>query len=129
MVTQAVVDASALIAYARQEPGRDKVAAVLSSALIAAPNWAEVLEHIQKSSWRPQAAASRRFKTLGVKVEPVTEDDAEAVARLARATTNRDLSLADRFCLALAERLDLPAYTSDQSWATATTEAKVVMIR
>lgn len=127
-MTHAVMDASALVAYVRQEPGSEKVAAALRSAVVAAPNWAEVLRVLQqKVGWEFETTI-RLLKARGVRVEPVTEDDAEKVARLRRAVANSDLSLADRFCLAVAERLEVPAYTSDQAWATATTEAEVVMI-
>jgi ribonuclease VapC len=128
VVTPAVLDASALVAVVKHEPGADRVATALPAAVVAAPNWAEMLEVLGKSG-RDADVVGRRFKTVGVEVEPVTEDDAEAVARLARPTANRDLSLGDRFCLAVAERLGRPAYTSDQAWAKAATEAKIVMIR
>jgi ribonuclease VapC len=128
MVTPAVLDASALVAAAMRERGADKVVAALASAVVAAPNWAEMLDVIRKLGGDPQVAI-QSFKSEGVTVEAVTEDDAEAVARLARNTANRDLSLGDKFCLAVAERLERPAYTSDQSWAQAKTKAKVVMIR
>ena len=41
------------------------------------------------------------------------------------------LSLGDRFCLALAKRLGVPAYTADRAWKDVATDvgAKVVAIR
>jgi PIN domain nuclease of toxin-antitoxin system len=42
-VTEAVLDASALIAFLRDEPGADKVAAVLTEACISAVNLSEIL--------------------------------------------------------------------------------------
>lgn len=39
-----VLDASALLAYVRAEPGSEAVDGVLGSALITSVNWAEVLE-------------------------------------------------------------------------------------
>jgi ribonuclease VapC len=126
--TPVVLDSSALVAVVQYERGADQVAAALGSGVVAAPSWAEMLEVLRKRGYRADAAG-RKFKTLGVQVEPVTEDDAEVAARLDRAVANKDLSLADRFCLAVAERLELPAYTSDQAWANAKTEAEVVMIR
>ena len=39
------------------------------------------------------------------------------------------LSLADRACLALAERLGVPAVTADQEWAKADVGAEVQLIR
>lgn len=123
------MDSSALIAYAEQEEGGEKVAAMLDSAVVAAPNWAEVVRKLGlKVGWELEST-TRRFEEAGVKVESVTQDDAEVAARLSWSRENKDLSLADRFCLAVAERLEAPAYTTDQAWATAKTRAEVVMIR
>lgn len=124
-----VMDASALIVLARKEPGVDKVRAALPFAVVAAPNWAEALRQLElKLGWTFDQT-NRTFCSVGLKVEPVTEDDAEVAAHLDRPAENKDLSLADRFCLAVAERLEGRAYTSDQPWATANTTAEVVMIR
>jgi ribonuclease VapC len=128
-MTEAVMDASALIALVRREEGGEKVASVLGSAIVAAPNWAEVLRNVElKLGWGYEKT-TQRLCSVGLGVEPVTQDDAERVARLDLAAANKDLSLADRFCLAVAERLELPAYTSDAGWVTAETKAKVVRIR
>jgi ribonuclease VapC len=71
--------------------------------------------------------ASAGLKGLGLLVEPVDEDDAEMAAQLVGA--NKGFSLGDRFCLAVAQRLDRPVYTADRAWVRATTSAEVVMIR
>ncbi len=47
-------------------------------------------------------------------IEPVVADDAEWAARRWRA--GEGLSLADRLCLALADRMDATALTADRSW-------------
>jgi hypothetical protein len=47
MTDAAVLDASALLAFLRREPGRDRVAAVLGRAQISAVNLAEVC-HLQR---------------------------------------------------------------------------------
>lgn len=54
--------------------------------------------------------------------------DAGLVAALAKPY---DLSFADRICLMLAKRLDLPALTSDRKWtgAAAVLNVKVELIR
>ncbi len=55
--------------------------------------------------------------SYGVRIEPVTAGDAEWAAR--RRRSGEGLSLADRLCLALAERLDTEVFTADTAWATA----------
>jgi ribonuclease VapC len=64
-----------------------------------------------------------------IAIEPITDDDCIAIARLRRATKAQGLSLADRACLALAERLGVPALTADGEWAKAKIKAKVRPIR
>jgi ribonuclease VapC len=49
-------------------------------------------------------------------VEPVQADDAENAARLWR--RGAGLSLADRLCLATAERLDAMVWTADTAWGS-----------
>jgi ribonuclease VapC len=122
----AVLDASAVLAFARGERGADAVDAVLDGAWVAAPNWAEVMAKAAKVDASPTELGSL-LKALGVRVEVVAEDDAEKAAALAG--TNPTLSLGDRFCLAVAERLGLPAYTADPAWRKAVTAAEVVDIR
>ena len=50
-------------------------------------------------------------------VEPVTEADAERAAELW--TGRGGLSLADRLCLALADRVEGEAWTADREWGAA----------
>lgn len=49
-------------------------------------------------------------------VEPVTLADAEWAAR--RWRPGEGLSLADRLCLALADRAGIDAWTADAAWGT-----------
>lgn len=50
---------------------------------------------------------------------------------LRAATSKAGLSLADRFCLALAKRMKIPVYTADKVWEDIAVDAdvKVVTIR
>ena len=50
-------------------------------------------------------------------LEPLTETDCIEIALLRPLTKASGLSLADRACLALAKRLDIPVLTADRSWA------------
>jgi PIN domain nuclease of toxin-antitoxin system len=54
--------------------------------------------------------------SYGVSIEPVTEVDAEWAA--ARWVPGGSLSLADRLCLALGERLDAAVWTAAAGWGT-----------
>ena len=53
-----------------------------------------------------------------IRIDPGTPADALSVARLRPLTRSQGLSLGDRYCLALAERLGVPAATTDRAWGT-----------
>lgn len=125
-----VLDASAVIAALRGEPGADQVSARLDSSIISAVNYAEVVAAlIRHGNTSDHALAIIRL--LGCTV--IAADEALAIdAGLMRAATDRlGLSLADRFCLALAKRLGSPALTADRSWAEIAGEldVEVILIR
>jgi PIN domain nuclease of toxin-antitoxin system len=63
------------------------------------------------------SVVSALLDAWGVRIEPVTRQDAQrAGLMLDRAT---GLSLGDRLCLALAERLDAQVITADRAWGRA----------
>lgn len=113
-----VLDASALLALLQREPGADRVAAALPEAVVSTANLAEVLA---KAADRGLDVSRQHqlLRSLGLQVEPVTDDDAFASAMVRRwdATGTPVLSLGDRLCLALASRLQLPVLTADRAWA------------
>ena len=111
-----VLDASALLAYLLQEPGSDRVDGWLDAAVLSSVNWAEV---VQKSLAAGVEVENLRedLQALGVAVEPFSAVDADTAARLWPHTRRHGLSLADRACLSLALRLNLPVLTCDRVWA------------
>lgn len=117
-----LLDASAFLAYLRDEPGADLVAdGIAGGAVLGAPNLAEVLSRIADRGGDPVAVAAtlteRGVLDGAVAVEPFTTADAVEVARLRPLTRAAGLSLGDRACLALARRLALPVLTADAAWA------------
>lgn len=123
-MTTAVVDASALLAFVQGEDGSEAVeAALLAGAHCGAANWSEVAQKVRAAGrdWDLVRALLLSYPTS---IEPVVADDAEWAARRWRA--GEGLSLADRLCLALAERMDATALTADGSWGTS---ARVRQIR
>ena len=102
-------------------------------AAISVINWTEVLTKLAERGEDPELAAAelRAAGLIGatVNIEPVTDADCIAVARLRAATKAKGLSLADRACLALADRLSVPAMTADRAWAEVDVAARVRLIR
>jgi ribonuclease VapC len=121
-VASAVLDASALLAYLRDEPGAGLVAdAVAAGAVISTLNLGEVLSRVADRGADP-ARIARQMTDRGlldgaIAVEPFTSADAIEVARLRPLTRDHGLSLGDRACLALARRLDTPVLTADAAWS------------
>lgn len=110
-----VLDASALLAFLQGEPGADLVQLVLDRSAMSTANWSEVC---QRAIARKLDVAGLRDDVLGLGLElsPMTALDAENAAALWPATHPAGLSLGDRACLALAQRLDVPALTADRAW-------------
>ncbi len=118
----AVLDASALLALLKGEPGAERVAEALErGAYLSAVNLAEVLSKLADWGEDPAEAQARMAQVgllrAAVEVLPFTGEDALEVARLRALTRAYGLSFGDRACLALARRLGLPALTAERAWA------------
>lgn len=130
----AVLDASALLAYLRDEPGADVVAdAVAGGAAISTVNLGQVFSRVADRGTDP-ARVARQMTDRGlldgaITVEPFTSADAVEVGRLRPLTREHGLSLGDRACLALARRLGLPALTADTGWSKLDIELELRQIR
>ncbi len=108
-----VIDSSAVLAYLLDEPGADRVRAALTDgAVISAVNWSEVAQKVRRAdAWE---AARALLLSYPLQIASVAVDDAEAAAALWM--PGSPFSLADRFCLALGARLQLPVLSADRAW-------------
>lgn len=125
-----VLDASALIAMLKGEKGSAKVAGAIAGARVSSVNYAEVVGHFIYAGM-PAHEVDAMLQPLPIDVVAADAALATLAGRLRAVTAEAGLSLGDRFCLALAHRDGLPAWTSDQSWKTIAAAAgvKVVPIR
>lgn len=111
-----VLDASAILVFLKGERGAEAVEqALFDSPICGAANWSEVAQKVLagEMEW---SLARALLLSYGVRIEPVLPEDAEWAAR--RWRRGEGLSLADRLCLALAERTDLDVLTADRAWGS-----------
>jgi PIN domain nuclease of toxin-antitoxin system len=112
-----VLDASALLAFVQGEEGSAVVEAALETdPYCGAANWSEVAQKVLAAG-RDWELVRALLVSYDIRVEPVLADDAEWAAR--RWTPGEGLSLADRLCLALAERVESEVLTADASRGSA----------
>lgn len=133
-MSSAVLDASALLAYLHDEEGAGEVEEALAhGASLSAANWAEVLSKVADEGGDPERLVEHLEQQGllhgGLDVVPLAEEDAIRVVRLRPATRQRGLSLGDRACLALGQRLGLPVLTADRAWEGLGVGVEVRVIR
>lgn len=125
-MSEAVLDASALIALLRDEPGADKVADAIANARMSSVNYAEVVSHFIHTGM-PAGEVDAMLKPLPMAVIDADQSLATIAGRMRSATAEAGLSLGDRFCLALARRDGLPALTADKQWRTVADAVGVIV--
>ena len=110
-----VLDASALLALLKDAPGAGEVAGVMAASRISAVNLAEVISHFIHAGM-PALEVDAMLNPLPMTVIDADADLAATAGRLRAVTAPAGLSLGGRFCLALALRDGLPAWTADRQW-------------
>jgi ribonuclease VapC len=115
-VSEIVLDASALMAVLREEPGAAAVEAVLDRAAISAVNLSEVQAKLVERGTAAEIAWSS-LVDLDLEVVDFDAPQARVAGDLRRLARTQGLSLGERACLALAQALALPAMTADHAWA------------
>lgn len=119
-----VLDASAVLARLKHEPGADMVEqALLGGACCSTANWSETVQKLLREGRSPTVSRGL-LDSYGLRLEPVTDADAEWAA--GRWRPGESLSLANRLCMALGARLDAQILTADQSWGS---EGRINQIR
>ena len=127
-VNDVVLDASALLAVLRAEPGSDQVEPRLEGARIGAVNVSEVVAKLVDDGV-PETEIRRAIDRLELDVHAFDAEHAYIAGILRHATRALGLSLGDRACLALAQREQLPVLTADRSWAKLDLGVSIKVIR
>lgn len=115
MSNRVVLDASALLALIKNEPGATLVAAALPDSMMSTVNYAEVLGKLSDDGW-PHDVAANAVRSLGFEVVDFNVAQAEAAGRLRSVSRQAGLSLGDRACLALGLASGLAVLTADAAW-------------
>lgn len=112
-MSEYALDASALLAFLRQEPGGDVVANLLDRSAISTVNLSEVVAKLAEIGVRLPDDFADIAKLTVVSFD---REQAYAAGRLRPQTKAYGLSFGDRACLALAQQLAVPAMTTDHGW-------------
>lgn len=128
-VSEWVLDASALLAFIKDEPGAGQVMESLAEeAFIGAVNLAEVVSKLVDDGWA-EPGIHAAIATSLTEVIALDEETAYEAGLLRGHTRHAGLSLGDRACLALARRLGAPVLTADRSWQQLDVGVRIVLIR
>lgn len=116
MNNRVVLDASALLALIQEERGAEIIKPLLKSSIMSVINVTETLSVLQKTNIPPQEGLALIADIVSTIVSFDLEQ-AEEVARLHPLVKTQGLSLADRACITLGMKLQLPIYTADKVWS------------
>ena len=123
-----VADASAILAALKNEPFGNLDPQRLIGATISAVNLCEVLSKLHDDGLN-EAQADAAVSAMDLRVISFDAQAARGGARLRPLTRHAGLSLGDRACLALGERLGCPVVTADRVWAGLDVGVEIVLIR
>lgn len=120
-----MLDASALLALLLDEQGAAVTADAIATgaAVLGAVNLSEVAATLTAAGLDLTDVLANVRAALTV--EAFTEADAMAAAALVLPIRTAGLSLGDRACLALAQRLGAPALTADRAWSSVALPASI----
>ncbi|MGD0294454.1 MAG: PIN domain-containing protein [Terracidiphilus sp.] len=129
-----VLDASAVLAMILNEPGGERVDALLDAlelgsdaeVFISSVNWCEILTRMQREKLD---MSGERLSAVLAGVELVPFGRAESEAAAAYGYVSRSLSLGDRACLALAKSQQASAWTTERLWSQCQLDVPVELIR
>lgn len=123
-----MLDASALLALLNREPGHEEIAEVIGDAAISAVNLSEVAAKLADRGM-PEEAIREALDGLALEIHDFDRELAFQAGFLHPLTRSRGLSLGDRACLALGQRLNLPVLTTDRIWGALDLGVEVRLVR
>ena len=127
-MSDAVLDASAVIALVYREPGAEIVRPTVPSASISTVNLSEAVAKLSNDGMS-ESAIRRTFEPYEWDIVRFDERQAYAAGLLRPLTRAAGLSLGDRACIVLGQVLGLPVLTTDRAWARLDLDVEVRLIR
>jgi PIN domain nuclease of toxin-antitoxin system len=127
-LSEAVLDASALLALLNHEPGHKEVARSIPHAAISAVNLSEVVAKLADNGM-PEEEIREALESLALEVHGFGRELAYETGLLRPMAKSRGLSLGDRACIALGSRLELPILTTDRTWEGLDIATEVRLLR
>lgn len=127
-MSDVILDASALLAVLRAEPGVELVEQRLEGASIGAVNLSEVVAKLSADG-APEAAIRSAIARLELAVRAFDEEQAYAAGMLRGSTRKLGFSFGDRACLALAHLSQATALTAHRSWSRLELDVAIEVIR
>ena len=116
MNNRVILDASALLALIQEETGAEIIKPLLKFSVMSAVNVTETLSVLQRTNISPEEGRTL-ITDIITTIVPFDLEQAEQVAKLHPLVQPQGLSLADRACIALGIKLQIPIYTADRIWA------------
>ena len=123
-----VLDASAVLALLNDEPGKERVEAVLSESIISAVNYCEVLSKLIEIGMT-EKEASNSVELLNLGVIDFDRRMGRLAAALRKRTKALGLSLGDRACLSLGQVRKATVVTAERVWPKLRIGVKTQVIR
>jgi ribonuclease VapC len=123
-----VLDASAILALLKREPGFDQVAEALPNSRICSVNLAEVSTKLVEYNITVEEV-NLSLRDFALYCDAFSTEQAVVAGLLRKQTRAKGLSLGDRACLALALELGATVLTSDRAWADLDVGVTIELIR
>lgn len=115
MNNRVILDASALLALIQEETGAEIIKPLLKFSVMSAVNVTETLSVLQRTNISPEEGLTL-ITDIVTTIVPFDLEQAAQVAKLHPLVQPQGLSLADRACIVLGIKLQIPIYTADRIW-------------
>ena len=123
-----ILDASAVLAWLRNEKGAKCVEPMLEQASMTSVNFIELLSQLIDLEI-PKSEIERLVRNLGFELIDVGTHIAWIAAELRVQTKTFGLSLGDRVCLAAGIANECPVVTADHVWTQVELPIEVITVR